>query len=177
MIPWTASTLGLAYAFNGRHEAGIEYAQEAVRCAETLGITRFQPLRLTCLANAYLLADRCEDAHATAQEALQLAQRYHEKGPEAWALYLLAASDSVSLANNAEHLQRAYRDALALAEELGMRPLVAHCHLGLGQLGSGIGDTVKAREHLERALTMYREMDMQHWPEQAEAALQELNAR
>jgi len=177
MMPWTASCLGLAYALAGRHEAGIEHAQEAVRCAATLGITRFQPLRLTCLANAYLLAGRREEAHATAQEGLELAQRYHEQGPEAWSLYLLAASDFGSDTNNEEHLQRAYGNALALAEELGMRPLVAHCHLGLGQLGARNGGTVKAREHLERALAMYREMDMQHWPEQAEAALQEFNAR
>jgi len=177
MIPWTASTLGLAYAFNGRHEAGIEYAQEGVRRGETLGITRFQPLRLTCLANAYMLAGRHEDAHTTAQQGLELAHRYHEKGPQAWALYLLAASDSASGTNNEQHLQRAYRDALALAEELGMRPLVAHCHLGQGQLHCALGAASKAREHLKRALTMYREMDMQSWPEQAEAALQELNAR
>ena len=37
--------------------------------------------------------------------------------------------------------------------------------------------TLKAREHLERALSMYREMAMQHWPEQVDAALQELDAR
>jgi class 3 adenylate cyclase/tetratricopeptide (TPR) repeat protein len=175
MIPWTASCLGLAYAFKGRYEAGIEYAQEAIRSAETLGITRFQPLRLTCLANTYLLAGRREDAHSTARKALELAPRYHEKGPEAWALYLLAASDSASRTKDRVHFQRAYRDALTLAEELEMRPLVAHCHLGLGQMYSGFGDTIKAREQLERALAMYREMAMQHWPEQAEAALQELN--
>ena len=37
-----------------------------------------------------------------------------------------------------------YREALALATELGMRPLVAHCHLGLGKLYRRTGDGAKA---------------------------------
>jgi len=69
-----------------------------------------------------------------------------------------------------EHADSHYRDALALAEELGMRPLVAHCHLGLGKLSR---DTRK-REHLTTATTMYGEMDMRFWLEQAEAEMNSL---
>jgi hypothetical protein len=61
-----------------------------------------------------------------------------------------------------------------LAEELGMRPLVAHCHLGLGKLSRRIGERQQAEEHLRFALTMYREMDIRFWPEQAEAEVREL---
>jgi hypothetical protein len=57
----------------------------------------------------------------------------------------------------------------ALAEELGMRPLAAHCHLGLAKLYRRTGKTDQTREHLTTATTMYREMDMQFWLEQAEA--------
>ena len=53
-----------------------------------------------------------------------------------------------------------YRRALALAHELGMRPLVAHCHLGLGKLYRHTGDGVAGQEHLTIAATMYREMGM-----------------
>ena len=67
-----------------------------------------------------------------------------------------------------------YREALALAEELGMRPLVAHCHLGLGKLYRRTGKREQAREHLTTATTMYREMDMRFWLEQAEAEMSEL---
>jgi hypothetical protein len=63
--------------------------------------------------------------------------------------------------------------ALALADSRGMRPLVAHCHLGLATLHRGIGDGLTAREHLSTAATMYREMDMRFWLEQAEATTQE----
>jgi len=61
--------------------------------------------------------------------------------------------------------------ARTLANELGMRPLVAHCHLGLGRLYRGTGDHAKAQEHLTTAVTLYREMDMGFWLEKAEAEL------
>jgi hypothetical protein len=64
--------------------------------------------------------------------------------------------------------------AFALAEELEMRPLVAHCHLGLGKLYRRTGDHQQALEHLTTATTMYREMDMRFWLEQAEAEMRAL---
>ena len=66
-----------------------------------------------------------------------------------------------------------YRKALARAEPRGMRPLVAHCHLGLGKLYRPTGKREQAREHLTTATTMYREMDMRFWLEQAEAEMKE----
>jgi len=66
-----------------------------------------------------------------------------------------------------------YRQARALAEALGLRPLMAHCHLGLGALSRRAGTRQQAREHLTTATTMYREMDMRYWLAQAEAELKE----
>jgi hypothetical protein len=60
---------------------------------------------------------------------------------------------------------------VALAEELGMRPLVAHCHLGLGKIYQRTGRRQQAQEHLAAATSMYREMDMRFWLEQADAEL------
>ena len=71
--------------------------------------------------------------------------------------------------------QSAYREALSIAHELGMRPLVAHCHLGLGKLYRRTGDASRPSEHLTTATTMYREMDMRFWLEQAEAETRELD--
>jgi hypothetical protein len=62
-------------------------------------------------------------------------------------------------------------EALALAEQLKMRPLVAHCHLGLGKLYRRTGKREQAQDHLTTARTMYREMDMRFWLEKAEAEL------
>jgi len=64
---------------------------------------------------------------------------------------------------------RHYREALALAEELAMRPLVAHCQLGLGKLYGRTGERDQAQEHLTTATAMFREMEMGFWLERAEA--------
>jgi hypothetical protein len=72
-------------------------------------------------------------------------------------------------AGGAEDAPGYYREALALADELGMRPLVAHCHLGLGKLYGRTGKRQEAQEHLTTAATMYGEVDMGFWLEQAQA--------
>ena len=68
-----------------------------------------------------------------------------------------------------------YRGALPLAEELKMRPLVAHCHLGLGKLYRRTGKRELAQEHLTTAATMYREMGMTYWLVEAETELKGLS--
>jgi tetratricopeptide (TPR) repeat protein len=93
-----------------------------------------------------------------------------QRGWEAWGLKTLgdvhAHGDDKG---EAEQAGEAYRQALALATELGMRPLVAHCHHGLGKLYARSGQRDEAREHLTTAVAMYRDMDMRFWPEKAEA--------
>jgi tetratricopeptide (TPR) repeat protein len=70
-----------------------------------------------------------------------------------------------------------YQQALALAEALGMRPLQAHCHLGLGMLYAKIGRQEPARAELSTAIDLYRAMDMTFWLPQAEAALVQVEGR
>ena len=173
-FPWNASTLGLAYAHAGRHDEGIELAQEAVQRGEELRLTRFQPIRVTLLADSYLLVGRYENALAAARGALELARRYHERGPEAWALYLIAASLAQLQRAERDEIHDNYLAALNLADELGMRPLVAHCHFGLGKPQARTGQS-EVREHLVTATTLYREMDMRFWLEKAEGEIRELD--
>ena len=61
-----------------------------------------------------------------------------------------------------------------MATELGMRPLAAHCHLGLGKLYRRTGKREQAQEHFITATTMYREMGMMYWLERTEAEQAEL---
>jgi uncharacterized protein HemY len=65
---------------------------------------------------------------------------------------------------------------LALADQLGLRPLVAHCHLGLGRLYRRAGKGREAQEHLTSATSMYGEMDMRAWLEQAQAEAKDSGA-
>jgi len=67
-----------------------------------------------------------------------------------------------------------YQQALALADELGMRSLQAHCHHGLGTLYAATGQRQQARAALSTATEMYRAMDMKFWLPQAEAVLAQM---
>ena len=95
-------------------------------------------------------------------------QRTRRDG-EADALHLIGDLAARREPPAAEEAMAHYRQALALADELGMRPIVAHCHLGLGKLHGRAGKREQAREHLTTATTMYREMDMKYWLEQVAA--------
>jgi hypothetical protein len=86
---------------------------------------------------------------------------------ELWALRVLAEISSHRDPQDTETADASYRQAMALAGELGMRPLVAHCHLGLGKRYRRTGQREQAQEHLTTATTMYREMGMTYWLEQA----------
>src|SRR5262249_12324814 len=123
------------------------------------------------LAEAYQLAHRSTEAGAIAAEVLRVVRGRGLRGLEAYVLRLLAELSAHAAPPETEAAEARYDEALALATELGMRPLVAHCHLGLGTLYYRTGDHAKAHEHLTTATTMYREMDMAFWLEKAEAAL------
>ena len=133
--------------------------------------TIHRPLLLAYLGEAHLLAGRRDDAAAVARHALDLAHRQKERGNEAWVLRLLGDLAAHADPPDFEAAEGHHTLALARANELGMRPLSAHCHLGLGKIYRGIGDGVKAQEHLTAAARMYREMDMGFWLEKAEADL------
>jgi len=68
-----------------------------------------------------------------------------------------------------------YCQALALAEELGMRPLVAHCHRDLGMLSLKRGRGAQAHAELSVASALYRTMEMSFWLPQTEEALAQVN--
>jgi predicted protein tyrosine phosphatase len=118
-----------------------------------------------------MLAGRLREAHALAVGALTHARTHQERGNEAYALRLLG--DIAAQREPPEHTQveAHYQQALALAEELGMRPLVAHCHRGLGTLYLKTAQREQARAALSSAFALYRAMDMHFWRPQAEAAL------
>jgi class 3 adenylate cyclase/tetratricopeptide (TPR) repeat protein len=165
-----AAHLGYAYVLSGRLPEGVALLEEALADPSVTGIAN-HPLFLAYLGEAHLLAGRPDDATAVARRALDLAHRQKERGSEAWVLRLLgeiaAQADPPDVKSAEEH----YGQTLARADELGMRPLAAHCHLGLGTLYRHIGKREPAQEHLATAATMYREMGMTFWLERAETAL------
>jgi len=102
---------------------------------------------------------------------LALAREHQERGHQAYALRLLGDIAAYRAPPGIDQAAVHYRQALSLAEELGMRPLVVHCHLGLGTLYASVSQSEQARAALTTAIAMYRAMDMTFWLPQAEAAL------
>jgi len=118
------------------------------------------------LGRACLLLGRRDDARRLGDRALEFCSS--QPGFEAHALHLLGDVATHPDQFDAERGETHYRRALALAERLGMRPLVAHCHFGLGKVYLRTSKRNQARDHLTVAATMYRDMDMPFWQEQAE---------
>src|SRR5262245_34770996 len=118
-----------------------------------------------------LLTGRLVEARSLAEQAFDFARTHQERGHEALALHLLGDVHAHGEAHEVEPAVVRYRQALTLADELGMRPLQAHCHFGLGTLYSHMGQVEQARTDLAVAIALYRDMDMMLWLPQAEAAL------
>jgi tetratricopeptide (TPR) repeat protein len=166
------ASLGHVYAASGRVGDGLSLLRQALTAHESAGIGYFHSLSVLQLGEACLLADQLEDARAAADRGLMLTRERGERGSEAWALRLLGDIASRRDLREVETAEGHYRAALALAAELGMRPLAAHCHLGLGTLYRRTAQRELARDHLTIATTMYRGMDMSLWLQKAEADLE-----
>jgi tetratricopeptide (TPR) repeat protein len=174
LSPRVTGFLGSVYAGSERMGDGLSLLHQALEAMETLGVGAYHSLLLVRLGEACLLAHRFEEALAMGDRALRLSRERGERGYEAWALRFLGEAASHRDPPDLETAEGHYRQALALADELSMRPLVAHCHLGLGKLYRHGSDGVNARERLMTAVTMYREMDMGPWLAQAEAEMRAL---
>jgi tetratricopeptide (TPR) repeat protein len=137
----------------------------------------FQALCRLPLGEAQLLAGRLEEAYALAERTLARARAHQERGHGAYALRLLGDIAARRDPLEVEEAEAYYQRALALADELGMRPLQAHSHLGLGTLYGEIGRHDDACTELQTAITLYRAMEMPFWLPQAEAALARVEGR
>ena len=164
-IPGVAAALGAATALAGRADEALPLVAGAVEKFHGRQTHVRPAFILLCAGITYLSAGRIDEAASHAREALALTRRLRARASEAHALCLVG---DVASTGGAEDAGGHYREALALAGELGMRPLVAHCHLGLGKVSRRTGKPHEAQDHLTTATTMYREMDMRFWSEQAE---------
>jgi tetratricopeptide (TPR) repeat protein len=173
LFPQLARALGTAYALSGRVTEALPLLEQAASKGRRGG----QALWFTHLSKGYLLAGRTEDALERAQHALDLAQEYKQRGYQAHAVHLLGEIAVHHKFPEVEQAKAYYCQALALAEELGMRPLAAHCHRGLGTLYANTVQQEQARTELSAALELYRAMEMIFWSPQTEAALAQVNGR
>jgi tetratricopeptide (TPR) repeat protein len=170
-FPWIALALGTAYTLGGRLGDAVPLLTQAMEQSTAMDVVFLQALCHLSLGKAQVLAGRLDEAHALAERALALAHRHQERGNEAYALHLLGEIAAQRVAPDVNTAAASYRQALARAEDLGMRPLQAHCHRGLGTLYARIGQREQARTALATAMELYRAMEMTFWLPETEATL------
>jgi class 3 adenylate cyclase/tetratricopeptide (TPR) repeat protein len=171
----SASGLGLAYALAGRTDEAVPLAELGARIARSgrarSGAGHFAVMR----GEAFLMAGRIDEAQVQAEYAVETSAARHERGNEAFALRLLAEIAALRESAGIEKAETRYRESLALAKELEMRPLQARCRLGLGTLYRRVDRLDEARAELSTAVEMLRAMEMKHWLPAAEAELAQVN--
>ena len=149
-----ASALGLAQARSGRLAEAVPLLEQAV--THNLSVAD-QPSFLAALAEGYGLAGRPVEAQRHAERALEIARQYRDRGTEAWVHRLCG---ELAAGSAPEAAATSFGQALVLADELQMRPLVAHAHLGLGRLAAAAGKRETALSHLTTAWSLYTDMQM-----------------
>ncbi len=162
-----------AYAWSGRTPDALSWLDQ---------IRQPQPARGTgfgmpYLGEAYLRTGRIEDGYQFTLKRLEMAQNYKAKGAQAWALWLLGEFAMHRDPPEIDQAETHYQKALSLSNELGMRPLQAHCHRGLGTLYRQTDQSEQARAELSTAIEMYREMEMTFRLPEAEAGLADVEGR
>ena len=162
--------MGYAYALAGRVTVALPLLEQAVQQITALRSSS-HPRWVAWLIEAYLLAWRWEDASHIAERTYELSRRHKGRGHLAYALWLLGEIAVQHTPSEAAQAAAHYQEALALADALGMRPLQAHCHRGLGTLYGQTGRVEQARAELSAAIALYRVMDMTFWLPPTEEAL------
>jgi tetratricopeptide (TPR) repeat protein len=176
-FPWMAAALGGAYSLAGRVANAVPLLTQAMERAMTMQMGVYQALCTLPLGEAHLLAGHLVEAYALAEHALAFTHEHKERGNEAYALRLLGDIATHRTPPDVDAAVAHYRQALVLADELGMRPLQAHCHSGLGTLYTTVGQREQARTELSTAIALYRAMEMTFWLPQAEAALAQMEGQ
>jgi tetratricopeptide (TPR) repeat protein len=171
VFPTFASILGATYALAGRMAEALPLLDQMLERVATGSGMLFQALVLTELSEALLLAGRMDEASALAGRLLELFHTQTGSGYQAHACRLLGEVTAQREPPEAELAEAYFRQALTVAEALGMRPLLAHCHRGLGMLYAKMRQREQAHTELSAAMALYRAMDMSFWLPQAEAVL------
>jgi tetratricopeptide (TPR) repeat protein len=177
LFPMMAAALGAAYTLGGRLVDTVPLLTQALKQSMAMETSGEQALCRLSLGEAQLVAGRLEEPRVLAEAALAHARAHGEQGYEAYALRLLGDISARCEPLEIAPAETPYQQALALAEELGMRPLQAHCHRGLGTLYAKMDQRDAARTELSTAIDLYHAMDMTFWLPETNAVLAQVEAR
>ena len=157
---FTAGSLGYAYLLANEPKRALTILEEGAR-ADNLQASIFIVHPVTVLADAYRFVGETALATETISRALKIAKEREERGFEAWAMLVMAAIQAD--AGRLEEAIQWYGRALQQASDLLMRPLIAHCHKGLGDTYLRLGNEKEAQIKNKAALEIYRTLGMTYW--------------
>ena len=172
--PRALACLGVAYAREGRLDEALAVLERAVAETAAINLRYGQATVLAMLAHAYVATGRHDQARDLAEQSLAVARARRERGDAAWALHLIGSSVAVRTPFDTASAEDALTEALAIAGELGMRPLEARTHLALGRLHVDAGRPEPARAELTHAIADLQAMGMTFWLADAETLLVDL---
>jgi tetratricopeptide (TPR) repeat protein len=130
-FPWAAALRGYALALSGHVDEGQALLERALERARALPFLFGHSQWVAWLAHTHLLAGRVDEARRLAEDSLTLSRRRGERGYEAWTLHVLGEVEA-RRGPDAPAARAFHRQSLALADELGMRPLADRCRAALG---------------------------------------------
>jgi tetratricopeptide (TPR) repeat protein len=165
LYPPFAGDLGVIYALSGRPAEALELTERGVRQAESMLRLGRLSLIITHVGEVHLITGHPAAAEAEGRRALDLALTHKERGNVVYAKRLLAIAAAEASPPDMDRARAHYTEALELAGELGMRPLAARCHLGLGRIARRTGDAGGAEKHLAAARLLFEAMRMTFWLE------------
>jgi tetratricopeptide (TPR) repeat protein len=169
-LPGAIATLGWALVAAGRLEEALPYLERAPSLYETLGLRTYLSLLFVWWAEGLLLAGRIEEARDVALRAVETAVACGERGNEAEGLLVMA--NVLAASEPPDPMAATYYERVRnQAEELGMRPLLGYCHLGLGRFHLRSGARERGIQHLGQAATLFRAMGMRRALSVVEAEL------
>jgi len=171
MLPAIAPGLSVVLGLSGQGAEALALLERALGQPPPLSLLENRSPEMARLGEVYLRAGRLEEAAYYTERTLAFAHAHHDRGREAWSLQLLGAIVIRRDPHAFEQAESHDLQALGLANELGMRPLQAHCHRSLGTLYRQMGRVEPARAALSTAITLYRDMEMTFWLPEAEGAL------
>jgi len=166
-----AISLISAYARSGRAADALRVIEDGSRLAASIGDPVESRWRAGALSEVYLHAGQAQEALSLARRNVEQRKTLRTRGYEAWALWLLGDVATAQEPVEAEEAESSYRAALLIAEDLGMRPLIARCHLGLGALLGTVGQPDRALAELEQARELFHELAMADDAGRAEARI------
>jgi class 3 adenylate cyclase/tetratricopeptide (TPR) repeat protein len=158
---YVALHLGYALSLAGRANEGIPVLEQSIRVAESRGFVARHSLRLAYASEAYLVSSREADALKAATRALELARKHGERANEAYSLRILGEVELNR--RNLDEAKGWLLEALALANELGMLPLEAHCHKGLASIFDQRDQKSDAQRHRDVSSSLIHAMEMRFW--------------